>query len=359
MAVNNAEIPGDAFKMPADPAEFAQELIKLLPGAFAEKSYVYGTIAIENTPARDGSGIISIEITFPESDRMVCFPCMTKFDQFSAYCKDPSINPPQLLAYMAGTLADAYNEEHMVDIKYSAAHARLEENMKSKDYIIKHAYPMIVSAAAVSEAIDSIYGRWVTVPLPGDINKTGIGDLAYAFMVNDGVMPMSINLRTPQCKNFTPEDYGNLVKSALVNLENSILDVLAIADAAEFSVQEAFPVELPREVSEYVLGLVKKESGLKAYTAYLRKSPLDATAILLSRLAMLKIARAVGARHELLVIPQHLAGLMVLNADDPGKIISDEKAQEAAQKYADMNPDQTRTVIARALHYNIITGEIS
>lgn len=352
----NIAAAGDA--LPATERAFAETIAAMLPGAFDEKKYDRGEIGIEDTPAADGSVETSITIVYPGSGRVACFPCKGKFAQFEAYRQDDGTNPEALLSHMARTLAEAYNEEHMLDIKYSADYDRMVENLKDKEYIIKHAYPAIVDLTEKSAESDAQYGEWLTMPLPDTINMTG-RKLAYVFEVSDPSLPIVARVRQAYCKDFDEGDLKRLLESAMLNLENTILDNMAIMDSAEFGIKAAFPIELPDEITRRIIADVKQQATLPAYTVTIKNTALGVSGILLSRMAMLKIAKRLGAKHLIQIIPQHMYGLMAINADDPSKAAPAEDANDIAKRFADSNPDRTRAMIAFPLTYDVITGQIS
>lgn len=258
---------------------------------------------------------------------------------------------------MAGTLADEYNREHISHIKYAADYEALKRNVKDKDYVMRFAKPEIINASGLSESADDLYGCLLNVPLDADINKTGIETLAYAFRVIDPKYNADVLLRRGDC-DFSPEELAELSKKATVNLNNMILGHLTVEDAVEYGIRTSFPVKLPKDITSRIVSDIKSQATVNSYVVKLDNTPLKISGVLLSRTAMLKIAKKLGAKHKLQVIPQYLHSFLMINADDPAGTLPDKDAADIAGRFAERDTDQTRVMLKKPMIYDVINGTI-
>ena len=338
---------------------FAKAITDRLPGIFETRGYVYGRIRIESAPKADNSLVPTIHVEMPDlKGNDICFFVDNKYSQYCTAYEDDNVDIEECLDEMASQLGEAFNAENIKHIKYSAGYDKLVESLDNDEFLLSHAYPELIDTSRISIEADDKFGRWITAPLMPDVNPDGLPDLAYAFqvMADDGTM--GIRLRDGS-REFTPDFIAAVRDQALVNLNGYILPHLVTMNSVEFQVRMSYPIELPMEIQRRIVADLKERVTIPTFAVMLDKTPLAASAVLLSRTAMLKVAKYIGANKKIQVVPFHISGFLMLSADDPEKTIPIEKAEETVRELIDANPDKARTLLARPLIYDVITGSIS
>lgn len=343
---------------PLTQRQYTDAIAAALPGTFDALGHVYGKIAV------NGEAEPSISVEMPGMGADLCFRCAGTYSRYAARMGTLGSQASEedsgaIIKEMAESLAKAYNESFLTQLKLKPAHDAFMAKLEDEGFVRSHTYPELCRADRISENANDEFGLWLT-------SESGIPGIAVAFSALDETGRITARVTT----GIACGGLSGLKDAAVVRLNSDVLRWLKIDDITDncedypFSRSTSFAVDVPggmfdRAGSGLKSALGKYTDSPRVYAAALTGSPFGAGSILLSRTAMLAAAKKVGAKKSLVVIPVGISSMIFAPADGGCDEADVAEAAKELFGYVLGNTDFPPTALARAFRYDVMMGTLS
>ena len=346
--------------------QFAQAIIDRLPAAFASKNYVYGDITIEHMVSNPDAVSICIDIPGAEDDEMkITFPCGEQYAEYMRMCEHYKAKAQadttadevsdQFLNLMADSLTEAYNEEHLMYLKNLPTYEAINKSIEDPNWIMSHVYPELVQNDKLKNDAGNEYHLCISDNFDESL------ELSCLYTVVEDTQNIGARLRATLAVK-DKLDMNALTTKAITNLNTKILNWLRMEKLIDHAMKTVLPEDTPQVVIQAVVNHNIEETPILGRSdivvAGIVGAPLYASSILMSRTAMLAVAKRIKAKSKIRVIPINVNEIIMINMDDNIDELENEITDMVTKTIAQYS-DQNHMTLEKPLVYDVITGNIS
>lgn len=339
--------------------EFEDIVINAIRQTLDAKQYVYGSIQIIDD--------VSHDYTTPQTDRIctIKFPDQSldgpsgiklymkrAYDDLIVYDFTDHDDLMDVLTKNIMHMTEAYNNAYIATLRVQKYTREISNNIADKEYVFRNILPEISDINVLLKQQET---NLFTHPFV--INK----GLVYTFIVSDNSHNMACKLTKSEFDALNV-DVNDMLQHAIVNLNNRIMKTFQIKSITERLVDSTIGEDAPTFIVDALTQKLQDDYSImnnSLYVAEFRNTPANAGAIALSRTAMLTIAKRIGAKKKIQIIPSSIHELIVKNGDSH---TNDSEIEIDDEIVKIVNNDQLtlqKTLSDCVWNYNVITGEIT
>ena len=247
-------------------------------------------------------------------------------------------------------MVNAYNDAYMHVLRQAKYVSEVKQNMYNPDYIMHN---ICVDLSDVNTLLNLNKTDLLTHPFKPEKG------LVYTYVLTDHGNHIGLRMTSEHFKR-TGLNIEDMTKQAIVNLNNKILNILQIEDMPTFFAKGVVSPDAPSFIIDAIANDIRNdmpEFDNDLYIVRLNDQFILSSAIVLSRTGMLSLAKRMGAKKTLQIIPSSKYELLIRNADDEITDIDDlTELIQATNEHAVKPKD---ILSYEPWLYDVITGELS
>ena len=342
------------MQKPADIKEFAEIITERVKTHMTANGIIYDHIYHTNDLSHyegmkydPDCEYIVFEYSISDDDKNVsAFACNNTYEQFN----NPVINTDEELEkcfdQMTLNLVEAYTNAFYSTLKQFKAEDKLANNIQNLDYVLSH------TAVYLVRDDDDPDGEIVKRPFNTDRN------LNYALFVGDVTENIGLPLLS-KLKVMDQIDFDELLNKKLIENDKLLSDPnrFDVSNVAKLIALSSIPDVIPEFVREHMIQTFfddYPEFKTDMYVVCDTQRKVRASSFLLSRGAMLIMAKKFGAKRKLQIVIPTSCDIIVRNADD--NILTQDELNDKLEPILKDFDIKTNT---DSYIYDILTGELS